>query len=349
MSPFPALLCPDTQPAAADCRPLLLLADTLAYYRLLADDPTPSELAPLTEAGLCQSHTPVALGEHLPRFRQLLHELGRAGNEFYGGSLNALARAGQPHPDEAAVWSLVTNLRRQGKGTPTAEQELETVWNALLLLKLAEQYQAEEREIAAELAAFERKQAAIFEELKGDEEFAAQLAAIQAEEHAATGCNQERLTRAWGQLFLRDSQEFPLLAMPHPGPALLLLDLAAALSDARPVALCSLPVPEVAESLFAEARQHWRTSEADLIARLHSLLFTFARDGVAEPATYETLSHQWEQAVGRHFAGQPQRLVTLTALPGASLPSLFARLTRGNKKGHGAFPHGLIAHFAEPA
>ena len=350
MSDFPLLLCPDTQPAVSACRALLWLADTLAYYRLLADDPTPAELAPLTTAGLCTGHTPVDLGEHLPRFRQLLQELGRAGGEFYGGSLNALARTREPHPDEAAVWSLVANLRRQGKGTPATEPELETVWNTLLLLKLAEQHQAEEREIAAHLAAVDRKQAALFDELKGDEEVAAQLAALAAEEQtAATGLNQEKLTRAWGQLFLRDSAEFPLLAVSHPGPALLLLDLAASVSDARPLALLTLPVPELGETDFAQARQQWRTTEADLLARLHSLLFAFAREGVIDTAGCEAVAQQWEQAYQRHFAGQSQRLLTISALPGASLAGLFSRLTRSsNKKGHGAFPHGLLAHFAEP-
>lgn len=351
MRDFPLLLCPDTQPAATDCRPLLLLADTLAYYRLLADDPTPPELAPLIAAGLCHGHTPVELGEHLPRFRQLLQELGRAGGEFYGGSLTALARTRQPHPDEAAVWSLVTNLRRQGKGTPATEPELETIWNTLLLLKLAEQHQAEEREIAAELAAVNRKQAALFEELKGDEEFAAQIAALKAgEEAAATGLDQEKLTRAWGQLLLRDSAEFPLLAMSHNGPALLLLDLAASVSDARPLALLTLPVPELPAADFADTRRQWRASEADLLARLHSLLFTFAREGVIDTAACEAVTQQWQQAYQRHFTGRPQRLLVISALPGASLAGLFARLTRSNnKKGHGAFPHGLLVHFAEPA
>lgn len=346
MSDFPLLLCPDTQPSATDCRALLLLADFMTYYRALADDPIPAELQPLAAIGLCQGRTPVALGDHLPRFRQLLQELGRAGTEFYGG---ILARAGQPLPDEAAVWSLVTNLRQQGRRNTETEQELETIWNALLLLKLAEQYQAGEREIAAELAAVEHRQATLFEELKGDAEFAAQLAAIQAEEQTTAGVNQERLTRAWGQLFLRDNQEFPLLAVPHPGSALLLLDLAAALSDARPIALGTLPVPEPPEADFADTRRHWQASEADLLAKLHGLLFTFAREGVAEPAAWAAVSQQWEQAVQRHFVGQPQRLLTITALPSVPLASLLARLARGNKKGHGAFPHGLLACWAVPA
>ncbi|HSR36230.1 MAG TPA: hypothetical protein VLL73_03535 [Desulfurivibrionaceae bacterium] len=345
MRDFSLLLCPDTQPVATDCRALLLLADSVIYYRALADDPLPAELAPLAAAGLCHGHTPVDLGEHQPRFRQLLQELGRAGTEFYGG---ALATAGLPHPDESAVWSLVTNLRRQGQ-QPTAEQELETVWNALLLLKLTEQYLAEEREIAAHLAAIDHKQAALFEELKGDAEFAAQLAALEAEEQATSGVNQEKVTRAWGQLFLRDTAEFPMLAVSHSGPALLLLDLAASLSDTQPVALCTLAVPELAGVEASDAVQRWRTEEAELRARLHVLLATFAREGVADAAASGAVASDWEQAYRRHFAEAPQRLLTLSALPGVSLAGLFARLTRSHKKGHGVFPHGLIAHFAHSA
>lgn len=346
MSDLSLLLCPDTQPAAADCRALLLFADSVTYYRALADDPLPAELVPLAAAGLCQGHTPVDLGGHLPRFRQLLKELGRGGTEFYGP---ALAKAGQPHPDEAAVWSLVTNLRRQGQQAPAAEQELETIWNALLLLKLAEQYRAEEREIAAQLAEVHQKQMALFEELKGDADFAAQLAALEAEEQATSGINQEKVTRAWGQLFLRDTAEFPMLAVSHPGPALLLLDLATSLSDAPPVALCTLPVPELPETGLSDTLQRWRTSESELCARLQALLSAFARDGVVEAAACAAVASEWEQAYRRHFAEAPQRLLTITALPGASLAGLFARLTRGNTKGHGAFPHGLIAHLAERA
>ncbi|MEW6595527.1 MAG: hypothetical protein AB1413_11730 [Thermodesulfobacteriota bacterium] len=344
---FSLLLCPATQPAAADCRALLLLVDSVTYYRALVDDPTPAELQPLAANGLCQGHTPVDLAEHLPRFRQLLRELGRAGNEFYGG---ALARAAQPHPEEAAVWSLIANLRQQGSGTKEAAQELETIWNSLLLLKLAEEYLAKEREIAAQLAEVSRKQAALFEELKGDEEVAAQLAALEAEEQVTTAVDQEKVTRAWGQLFLRDSQEFSLLATTHPGPALLLLDLAAAASDARPLALCTLPLPELPETGFDDILHRWRTGEAGLRARLQTLLSTFARQGVVDQAGWETAASEWERTCRRHFNGQPQRLLTISALPGLSLSGLFSRLTRSSKKkDHGAFPHGLIAHFAEHA
>lgn len=350
MSDFSLLLGPETLPAPADCRALLFLADRLAYYQPLADAPQPGELAVLEKTNLCRGYAPVALGSHEARFRQLLQEMGQAGSEFYGGSLNALARSHQPHPEEAAVWSLVTRLRQQGHGTPEAEQELETIWNALLLLKLAERYLAEEQEIAVHLASVNRKQAALFEELKGDEDFAAHLAALQAEEQAAASLlDQEKLTRAWGQLFLRDSEEHPLLALSHPGPAMLLLDLAASVSDARPIALCTLPVPELDETGFADALHQWRTSAAGLLAELHTLLLTFAREGVIAPERCQALAQEWEQASQRQFAGQPHRLLTISALPGASLAGLFARLTRSsNKKGHGAYPHGLLVHFAAP-
>lgn len=348
MPEFPLLLGPDTLPAPADCRALLLLADRLAYYRPLADAPQPGELADLEKTNQCRGYAPVALGSHEARFRQLLKEMAQAGSEFYSGSLNAFH---QPHPEEAAVWSLITRLRQRDNNTPEAEQELETIWNALLLLKLAERYLAEEQEITAQLAAVNRKQAALFEELKGDEEFAAHINALQAEERASASLlNQDRLTRAWGQIFLRDGEEYPLLALVHPGPAMLLLDLASSLSDARPITLCTLPVPELAETGFANALHQWRTSEAGLLAALHSLLLTFAREGVVAPERCQTLAQGWEQAHQRHFAHHPQRLLAISALPGASLPSLFSRLTRtSNKKGHGAYPHGLLIHFAELA
>lgn len=350
MNHLSLLLGPDTQPAVDDCQALLLLASHVTYYQSLADDPTPAGLAGLSAAGLCQGRTPVDLGEHTPRFRQLLQELGRTGGDFYRGSLAALARANEPHAEEAAVWSLIATMRQQGNRAPEAEQELETVWNALLLLKLAEQYLAEEREVAAELAAVSQKEAALFEELKGDEEFAAQLAAMEAEEEAAASrLDRDKVTRAWGQLFLRDETEFPLLALSHPGPALLLLDLAAALSDTQPVALLTLPVPLLAEAEFAKAHAQWQKEEAAMLAELRGLLLTFAREGSVAPEQCNALGQQWETAYQRHFAGKPQRLLTISALPGTSLGALFTRLTRSrNKKGQGAYPHGLIVHLAEP-
>lgn len=350
MIPLSLLLGPDTQPALADCQALLLLAERVTYYRPLADDPAPAELGEIMAAGFCQGKTPVDLGEHTHRFRQLLQELGRAGGDFSRGSLAAMSRAHEPHPEEAAVWSLIASMRQQGNRPQEAEQELETVWNALLLLKLTEQYLSEEREVAAQLAAVNQKQAALYEELRGDEEFAAQLAAIEAEEAAvASRLDRERVTRAWGQLFLRDTEEFPLLAVSHPGPALLLLDLAAALSDTQPVALCTLPVPTSAEAAFVTAHAQWQKEEAAMLAELRGLLLTFARDGVIAPERCTVLGQQWEAAYQRHFAGTPHRLLAISALPGTSLGALFARLTKSrNKKGHGGFPHGLIAHLAEP-
>lgn len=344
MNACPALFCPETLPLAQDCRALLFFADQARYYRPLAAEPLPPELAALAENRLCTGYSPVDLGTHQGRFQQLAGELKKNGGEFYGGLLGTFSAPFRQRPDEAAVWSLIAGMRQKNEQA-TADQELETTWNALLLLKLAELHQAEEREIAAQLEELSSKEAELFGELTGDEELAAPFVSpVAADSEPVRQFNQERLLRAWGQLFLRDTVEnLPLLLVTtRAETAMLLLDIAGGRGDGVPVPILTLPMPLAAADSFVAHRLAWQQAASSLLAEIHGTLNTFATAGTLDTDRLRLLQDKWQQALE---SGQPRKHLTITALPNVSLAELFGRLTKTttNKKGHGAYAHGLLA------
>ena len=184
----------------------------LAYYHGPAVEPLPEPWRALAAEGLLQGREPVDLGGEGGRFRQLLTELAANPAAFQPG---LLAGTESGHPE--AGWDLVGSLR----GSKAAiDRETTLLWRALLLVELASGQQRREMELAAQLRMMSARQADLLRDLRGDddeseedgaaEELAAALAAMAQEQPSAAPAD-GRLLLAWGQLFLRDQREAPIL------------------------------------------------------------------------------------------------------------------------------------------
>lgn len=231
----PALYFPDFPADPAIAAALGRFFSSLAYYHGPAVEPLPEPWRALAAEGLLQGREPVDLGGEGVRFRQLLTELAVNPAAFQPGLLTG-AEAGRPE----AGWDLVGSLR----GSKAAiDRETTLLWRALLLVELAARRQRQEVEMAAGLQAVAARQAALLRELRGDEEefepedegaeeLAATLAAMAPERPAALG--DSRLLLAWGQLFLRDRQEAPLLVTADEDAFALLAETSESLSGRPP-------------------------------------------------------------------------------------------------------------------
>ncbi|MFA6464343.1 MAG: hypothetical protein WCT30_01220, partial [Desulfurivibrionaceae bacterium] len=93
-------------------------------------------------------YTPVQLSkEEESRFQSLSLELNGHEAEFHGGLLASLS-AGYGDRDEASAGSLASSLRSGPKTAQPQKAEEAILWQAMLLLRLAEMFREEEREIA---------------------------------------------------------------------------------------------------------------------------------------------------------------------------------------------------------
>ena len=332
-----ALFSPETSPHPADLQPFRLLCDALFFYAL------PSENT--TQPGHEDSgtgYTPVRLsGEEQARFQSLAQELKGHEAEFHGGLLASLS-AGHGDRDEASVGSLASRLRSAAKPADPQKAKDEALWRAMLILKLAEMYREEEREIAQGFTAVSGKEAELFaairggeaEEEEGDEE---EVQALQELAAATTlrgpALNLARLAKAWGHLYTRDTKatEIPLLVTTHEELQGLLAEEYETLSGSAPRQLVSLALPSQTESaeygtLVEKFAAATRTSKE----HFNRLLIDIAASGTVSPellAELQGAGNDLNRAALPFLKGSPnEKAMRFYAYEGASLIDLFANL-----------------------
>lgn len=156
---------------------LLLLPDTLNLLQPVesaADDTDESPNSDLfMEQGICQVHTPSLLGKDRDRFLGLLNDI-RTRKDSFAEQLGSLTLAhlseeqsGGEHTSQAIMSSL---LNGQVPSDDASEEEARegAVWQARLVLALAETLDREEAELAMELSDISDDEFTLFQELKGE-------------------------------------------------------------------------------------------------------------------------------------------------------------------------------------
>lgn len=336
MKPLVPLIFPDTVVKPALTLPLLAFFDKLRHYMPIPLEDSQGPALPGMDR--LESSTPVSLGEDLPRFKMLLKDLTGHENEYLGGYLSSLSGF-STDVDEAAVWSIFKKLSGDQKDQEDRRQR-ETIWQSLLLLKLAELLSREEEIIAAGLAGVEESQARLLAELKGDDDEEDELfvsgettADLPGEFFFDFG----KLCRAWAQLFLRDPKrdEAWLLLTPHREAAALVLDTYESWRGRPPQCFLHLPLPEIgressesAEPLLETLKNKGRES----LRSFNRLLWqtATAEDEKSLPALFEEITQvklAWEQEIigsGLDLHDSPG--LDFYFLKDTSLPHLFAEL-----------------------
>jgi hypothetical protein len=255
-----ALFSPETSPHPSDLQPFRLLCDALFFYTL------PDANTPLADKNETPKpsigYTPVQLSDReQDRFHSLAKELRGHEAEFHSGLLASLS-AGHADRDEATVGALAASLR-SGTSTDRPQQaENEVLWQAMLILKLAEMFREEEREINQGFMAISGKEAELFAAIRGDasgeEEEDEEEGQALRELAASAGpsgptINMARLTKAWGRRDPR-APEFPLLVTTHEEVQGLLAERYEALTGNPSRLLVSLILPTQKENMADDAQ-----------------------------------------------------------------------------------------------
>ena len=219
-----ALIFPETEPSIHDIGKLLFFFNSLSYYL-----PTESDAEDLIDQNLfenlCAGYVPAPLHEDLSRFNHLLGEMenSRSGDlaRLFSSAKSPIATGQIRDKDEASSSSILSALQ-EDNGEKAHIQLKERLWQARLILKLAELLKRRESEVRqglAKVSSDEQKNFASLEGSNGTEPGdSAQFSALEKplylkgkieypEDYSAAGSAMlvPLRIKAWAELFLADS------------------------------------------------------------------------------------------------------------------------------------------------
>ena len=257
---FPDTVLPARQqlPLALFFNAIHLLQPVEGDEQMEQDPPSDSGSHLFTESGFCQVHTPSRLGADRDRFLHLLHDI-RNKKDAYVEQLSYLTLASLSAPvsrgDSSKQAILSSLLQGMEQGIAGDEQERLALWQARLVLKIAELLDQEEDELALQLATIDDQEIALFRRLQGEmresgdedgaeeDPFAELLALKQKMNQPRPGMIKNRL-RAWSRLYLSGPMpSLPLWTTRRPEAADILLEQYERDSGQEPRVLLQLDLP----------------------------------------------------------------------------------------------------------
>jgi hypothetical protein len=365
------LYFPDTVAVPEAAARLLLFFGKIYYYLPIESEPTATEEQPQR---LCQGYTPAPLGDDLDRFNRAIRDL-QTNLSDYGERLQQLAAASfgvgkRPDNDEISVGSLIAAM--SSDPGPTAKKQSQPdewqqeLWQARVILKLAEWYDRETAEIDARLAKLANSEQEIFASLKGDDDGerfdGIQLPGPAEGLHPKADPLRQRM-RAWTSLYLADAKNDPLkapciLSTSRRDAAAFLLETYTERTQRQPGIVFSLPIPgrcSLPTGALVNKRETFRSEVYEVLDYLQNLLQDTLTGRMPCPAGGDagtldrTRLKVWTEAIRRHFPVQDRESCRLTVyclenmtladfLAGTFLPSRQRRPITNNQ------PTGLIAY-----
>ena len=218
------LLFPETVPSIQDIGKLLFFFKSLSYYL-----PTESDAEGANDQhifkNLCTGYVPAPLDEDLSRFNHLLREMENSRSDDLArlfSSAQAPIATGQIRDKDEASRGSVVSAMQQDNGNKAYVEQKERLWQARLIMKLAEILSRRENEVRQGLARVSSKEQNIFASLEGnsetelndpvqfsDPEEPAQLKSkVEYPEDYSAGASAMIIplrVKAWAELFLADS------------------------------------------------------------------------------------------------------------------------------------------------
>ncbi|KPJ97672.1 MAG: hypothetical protein AMJ60_10585, partial [Desulfobacterales bacterium SG8_35] len=137
-----ALIFPDTEPSIPVLAKLLIYFTSLSYY-LPTETDGPKDRHSAFLENLCTKYAPAPLGHDLSRFNRLLREM-ETGSPHEFSRLFSAARppgtAGQAGDQDETSAGRVFSALHKDAGTKASVRYKERLWQARLILKLAEMH-----------------------------------------------------------------------------------------------------------------------------------------------------------------------------------------------------------------
>lgn len=323
MNMLNGLYFPGTGPNKELFCSLLCLLDKIDFYQIVAqEDAVDDDVSPYWEGQVV-----LPLGEERDRFLATIRDIKAHAADFYGSYLAALSTESLVDRDEASVWQLVASLHGQNKKVEHDPALTEKLWQARLILQLAEILAEEQADLNKNIANLNRAEQAVFAALKGIHDDADEcdevLPTASLERGGQSAGKIKHLLKAWGTLFVMDPVRHALLVTDNEDGTAILFDAWEELSGERPQLLAELDLPVVGSVAAMEAS---RTELAEARTALcNSLQDTLAGNWGADRAKLKAAVELWQGQVGAR-SGVKCRL-DLYLLAGHPLQDAWSRIS----------------------
>ncbi len=334
MNQMTALVFPDTLPDPELMFPLLQVFDEVVYLQAVEDE-VPATSGPLVERLSHENRlhlvAPIPLGEQRSRFQALMGDLRQRGAEYIS-QLSMLTVAGMQRRDQGEKRrDIVSRLLNSAAIGPSDEEE-RVLWQARLVLKLAEIREIEQAELDAAMAQIVRRQEVLLAELReeGDEVFA-------LTERLAEGSRQAEAAlphrlKAWSHLCFRGPvhEWHRFMVTGYEAALEALAESYERLSGQQPIRLAALTLPRVTRqgSVTGDWAQPITSATPAMVQALTALRDNGpqTRIEIEQVATQFNLARSdWEAEVARRWPIEsgPRCRLELLYFPGISARRLF--------------------------
>jgi hypothetical protein len=356
MNTLDTIYFPDTVLPARQQLPLALFFNAIHLLQPVEGDeqkeqgpPSDSGSHLFTESGFCQVHTPSRLGADRDRFLHLLHDI-RNKKDAYVEQLSYLTLASLSAPvsrgDSSKQAILSSLLQGMEQGIAGDEQERLALWQARLVLKIAELLDQEEDELALQLATIDDQEIALFRRLQGEmresgdedgaeeDPFAELLALKQKMNQPRPGMIKNRL-RAWSRLYLSGPMpSLPLWTTRRPEAADILLEQYERDSGQEPRVLLQLDLPAGISREDTDGIREVEQFRAEMGALLQEMAEALAKLVMSEieddvdPALLLPQAESWQEAwssrldasfPAAHYGRTPLTIHLLAGMPFSEL------------------------------
>lgn len=354
MNTHDTLYFPSTAVFSGSQYPIYLLFDKLHILQPIEAEETDTTVAAdlFINKGFCQAHTPCPLGDNRKRFLHLIGDIKNRKDD-YAAQLSSLTVAAMsaPHQKEDGTTQEIISSLLGSQGIKEQEEREEAIalalWQARLVLKIAEILDQEEEEIAEQLALLDDREADLFRQLHGEdtenndeEDILRELLELRDKiNHPSASVIKNRF-KAWKQLFVAgDLPDWPIWTTPFPEAADIILEQYEGLQGRPPLEIGQFALPASIgrdQQQALERITSFRNSHADLLARIASDLASVVsmRQDEAEvhfPREDAAASSEWIQVMDKHFPAETFGRTTVTAylLPGQSFSSILGKKVAG--------------------
>ncbi|WP_163339113.1 hypothetical protein [Desulfopila sp. IMCC35008] len=309
MNTLEALYFPGTEIYSASQFPVFLLFGKLHLIKPVEEPEQGDDTADIfTTAGLCQAHTPCPLGDQRERFEHLIRDI-RERKDDYAAQLSNLTvssfSAKKKSVDDSSR-SIVSTLL--GK-TETKEDEDDIrnneLWQSRLILKIGEQLDREEEEVAVRMALLDDDEQGLFKTLQGEldeeeETLFGELLDLKSRLNKPSATSVATRLKAWSRIYRESTASLPTIYLTHLEDAAdHLLEEYENKMQLPPVELLHLLLPgnigwdtETAISSFRDFQE----KEPELLEKVATFI-----TGMDPQLQRESLEDEWSKSLESHF------------------------------------------------